>query len=236
MRANHVSILIGRFEDLVAHGLRALIASDPNLEIVADGVDTLRLPALFEEHEPRVAVINFGSLRSPIDVHDLNSRFPRTRLVVVANRPTTAECNQLLAFGAMACLSKEAQARDVLNAIHLASRGLHLVLPSGEGESDSSAGGPELLTPREADVLGQLQTGRSNAEIADSLHLGVETVKTHARSIYRKLGVNSRRELLAGATGHDARRHARQPTVAAIRVACPAWQPRTSAPPSRGRC
>ena len=44
-------------------------------------------------------------------------------------------------------------------------------------------------------MLELLQGGRSNAEIAASLHVGVETVRTHARNIYRKLGVSSRREL-----------------------------------------
>ena len=47
---------------------------------------------------------------------------------MLAARPTAAECNQMLALGATACLAKEVQGRDVLNAIHLASRGLH-VLP-----------------------------------------------------------------------------------------------------------
>ena len=44
-------------------------------------------------------------------------------------------------------------------------------------------------------MLELLQGGQSNAEIAASLHVGVETVRTHARNIYRKLGVSSRREL-----------------------------------------
>ena len=48
--------------------------------------------------------------------------------------------------------------------------------------------GPDLLTPREAEVMELLQTGRSNAEIAQALHVSVETVRTHARRIYRKLG------------------------------------------------
>ena len=108
-----------------------------------------------------------------------------------------AECNQMLAFGATACLSKETQGRDVLSAIHLASRGLH-VLPRTAAQPQADAVrhvGPQLLTPREADVLEQLQRGRSNGEIAASLHVGIETVRTHARNIYRKLGVRSRRDL-----------------------------------------
>ena len=58
--------------------------------------------------------------------------------------------------------------------------------------------GPDPLTAREADVLELLRLGRSNAEIAAELHVSVETVRTHVRRIYRKLGVRTRRELLAG--------------------------------------
>ncbi len=102
----------------------------------------------------------------------------------------------MLGFGATACLSKETQARDVLSAIHLASRGLQVLRRMEDAAEDPLRhSGPELLTPREAVVLDLLQHGRSNGEIAAELHIGVETVRTHARSIYRKLGVRSRREL-----------------------------------------
>ena len=53
----------------------------------------------------------------------------------------------------------------------------------------------DQLTPREGEVLAQLQGGATNAEIAERLAIGVETVRTHARKIYRKLGIASRREL-----------------------------------------
>jgi DNA-binding NarL/FixJ family response regulator len=148
-----------------------------------------------------VAILNFGSLRSAGEVRELHYAHPDTHLVVLGNRPTPAESSQLLSFGATACLAKTTEARDVLTAIHLASRGLH-VLPTTSLTRDGLAGqgiaGPELLTPREADVLDLLQRGRSNAEIAASLHVSVETVRTHARHIYRKLGVRTRRELHAG--------------------------------------
>jgi DNA-binding CsgD family transcriptional regulator len=54
-----------------------------------------------------------------------------------------------------------------------------------------------MLTPREADVLELLRAGHSNGEIAETLHVSIETVRTHARRIYRKLGVRTRRELVA---------------------------------------
>jgi DNA-binding CsgD family transcriptional regulator len=54
-----------------------------------------------------------------------------------------------------------------------------------------------LMTPREGDVLQLLRQDHSNAQIALELHISIETVRSHARNIYRKLGVSSRRALLA---------------------------------------
>lgn len=189
-----VSVLLGRFEDLVSHGLRALVSCDENLAIVAHDVEHDELDAALARHRPQVVLVNFGSLRSAVEVHHLSSAHPDTRLLVLANRPTAGECNQMLAFGATACLSKETQGRDILNAVHLASRGMQ-VLPRCAAVTPSEPSGPEVLTPREAEVLEHLRAGTSNAQIARDLHVGVETVRTHARSIFRKVGVSSRREL-----------------------------------------
>jgi DNA-binding CsgD family transcriptional regulator len=70
------------------------------------------------------------------------------------------------------------------------------VLPAAESDGGPPPG-PDVLTPREAEVMELLQSGRSNAEIAHTLHVSIETVRTHARRIYRKLGVKTRRELRA---------------------------------------
>jgi NarL family two-component system response regulator LiaR len=197
------TVALARFEDLIARGLTALIDDDPNLEVVASDLDPDRLRATLQSLKPDVALLNYGSLTTPFEVHALHTEHPHTRLVVLASRPTGAEANQMLTFGATACLSKETQARDVLNAIHLASRGLQ-VLPRAAGTGGAGAGGdvfafghrgPEPLTTREGEVLVLLQRGRSNAQIALELQVGVETVRTHARNIYRKLGVRTRREL-----------------------------------------
>ena len=190
-----VRVALAQFEDIVAHGLTWLIREDENLELVAAGMDHHHLVTALAEHEPNVAILNFGSLRNASELRDLHRRFPQTRLVVLLNRPTDSECRQLLAFGATACLAKSAEARDVLHAIHLASRGLH-VLPATDPR-DGPPPGPDVLTPRETEVLDLLRAGGSNAEIAHALHVSIETVRTHARRIYRKLGVKTRRELRA---------------------------------------
>jgi DNA-binding NarL/FixJ family response regulator len=191
-------VLSAKFEDLVAVGFRQLVSEDPNLDLVADGVPLERIDHSIEEHEPAVVLVNFGTLDTPAQVYQLHKAFPETRIVVLANRPSAAECNQMLSFGATACLSKETEARDIINAIHLASRGMHVLPRSAAmaGGSDSlNLEGSDLLTPREADVLELLQEGATNAQVAHALSIGVETVRTHARNIYRKLGISSRREL-----------------------------------------
>ncbi len=192
-----VTVVAATFEDLVRIGLQQVIAEDPNIELVASDVSLERLEIVLREREPDVVLLNFGSLPSPVAVHDLHISCPRTRVVVLANRPTSSECNQMLSFGATACISKETQARDIINAIHLASRGMHVLPRSASEQANGYAGvlGPDLLTPREADVLELLQGGQTNAQIAHALSIGVETVRTHARNIYRKLGVSSRRDL-----------------------------------------
>jgi DNA-binding NarL/FixJ family response regulator len=201
-----ITVAVTRFEDLVSLGLRALIEEDDALSLVAHDVEMPSLARIIDGLHPSVVMLNFGSLSTPADVHRLHAAHPDTRFVVLANRPTAAEANQMLAFGATACLSKDTQARDVLNAIHLASRGLHVLPRRDETPGPERGVGPELLTPREADVLEHLQHGRSNAEIANALCVGVETVRTHRRNIYRKLGVRTRRELaLLTTPGANAR-------------------------------
>jgi DNA-binding NarL/FixJ family response regulator len=190
-----VRIALAEFEDIVARGLSAMIKEDENLELVVTGIDHDQLGPALGEHQPDVAILNFGSLTSAAELRELHRRFPQIRLVVLSNRPTALESRQLLAFGATACLSKSSEARDVLHAIHLASRGLH-VLPATE-PADAPPPGPDVLTHRETEVMELLRSGHSNAEIAHTLHISVETVRTHARRIYRKLGVKTRRELRA---------------------------------------
>lgn len=193
-----ITIVSARFEDLVSIGLGQLISEDPNLELVANEVDLERLEEVLDQHHPSVVLLNFGSLPNPAMIYQLHQGHPETRVVILANRPSAAECNQMLSFGATACISKETQGRDIINAIHLASRGMH-VLPRSAAATDEpeeiGIPGPELLTPREADVLELLQDGMTNAQIAHALSIGVETVRTHARNIYAKLGISTRRDL-----------------------------------------
>jgi len=195
-RQSPITVVLARFEDLLARGMQELIEGDPSLTIVARDVDHRRIAVVLRAHRPDVAILKVSALAKLSEIRELSSQYPATHLVLLADDPSMAECAQLLAFGASACLGRTTQARDVLNAIHLASRGLQ-VMPRTTSVSGLAAAQGRLLTRREAEVLPLLQQGRSNAQIALTLHVSVETVRTHARNIYRKLGVSSRRELAA---------------------------------------
>jgi DNA-binding NarL/FixJ family response regulator len=195
-----ITIVSARFEDLVSIGLKSIIAEDTNLQLVDSDVELEDLEDVLERERPSVVLLNFGSLPNAASVYQLHQSHPDTRIVVLANRPTPAEANQLLSFGATAAISKETQGRDIINAIHLASRGMR-VLP----RQTATAAEPterfdylaeaDILTAREAEVLQLLQEGLTNAQIAHHLSIGIETVRTHARNIYRKLGISTRRDL-----------------------------------------
>jgi DNA-binding NarL/FixJ family response regulator len=193
--AARVPVVAGQFEDLTAFGLRRLLDGDESVELVASDVRLEDIEAALDRHDGAVVLLNFGSLPSATVIYNINRSHPDSHVVVLANRPTTAEATQMLSFGAAACIPKETQARDIITAIHLASRGMNMLPRTKDVANSVGPPGPDLLTPREAEVLELLQNGRTNAEIAGRLSIGVETVRTHAGNIYRKLGISSRREL-----------------------------------------
>jgi len=220
-----ITVVLARFDELRARGLSQLVAGDRSLEIVAEGVEQSRIAVVLRAHRPDVAVLDVAALTKPYAVRELSDEYPATRLVLVAERLSSVECAQMLSFGASACLDRETQARDVLNAIHLASRGLQLT-PAPAGAGAGAIAGGQLLTRREAEVLALLQHGSSNPQIARELSVGVETIRTHARNIYRKLGVSSRRELMAPPAAARPRQSTPAPAPPRRRLGVPAARSR----------
>jgi DNA-binding NarL/FixJ family response regulator len=219
-----ITVAIARFEDLFALGLQTALAGDPSVSIVARDIPPARIEVMLRAHRPSVMILDVATLRDLAEVRELSIAHPHTRLVLLGYGLSSADSAQMLAFGASAYLAKDVQTRDLLHAIHLASRGMQLqLLPGGDG---GAAEHHSLLTSREGDVLLLLRQDRSNAQIALALQISVETVRSHARNIYRKLGVTSRRALLAlptvrlepasvaPAPAQPVRRRARGPAVA----------------------
>jgi len=190
------AVLLGQFDDLVAHGLRAILSADDLVELLAADIPAGSLAEVVAEIEPDVVLVDQRRLHSPIQVNDLSRAQPETAFIVVVDRASAGEAGQLMAFGATGVIARDIEKEDLLIAIRMASRGMR-VMPGLRPGAEQDRAFPDILTPREAEVLELLQRGSSNAVIANELSLGVETVRTHVRNILRKLGVSSRKDLAA---------------------------------------
>lgn len=191
-----VAVLLGQFEDLIAHGLRAILATDDLVELIATDIPMSAMEGMVAEIEPDVVVVDRRRLDSPVQVNDLVKAQPETAFIVLISSASAEEASQLIAFGATGVIARDIAKDDLQIAIRMASRGMR-VMPGFRGGIEQERAFPDILTPREAEVLELLQRGRSNAEVANELSLGIETVRTHVRNILRKLGVSSRKDLAA---------------------------------------
>jgi len=126
----------------------------------------------------------------------MRSAQPVIGIIVLAHIPTVAYGMRLLARGA-SCLAKNVPAADILAAVHIAADGRRVFADvDGHLIERSFPAGTASLTQREVEVLECLSRGQSHAEIANVLHLGLETIRTHSAHIRGKLGVRSKRELI----------------------------------------
>jgi DNA-binding NarL/FixJ family response regulator len=131
----------------------------------------------------------------PSVLERLRNAQPAIGIVVLAHLLTVAYGMRLLARGA-SCLSKDVSGADMLAAVHIAADGRRVFADVDGHLVERSNPAAASLTPRELEVLEYLSRGRSHAEIADAMQLGVETVRTHSAHIRGKLGVRSKRDLI----------------------------------------
>jgi DNA-binding NarL/FixJ family response regulator len=194
--AEPITVVLGRFDALVAHGLEQILREDRDVEILDTDLDRTALEQAVSVQAPRVAILDEADVADPSALDHLMAARPLIGIVVLAHLPTVAYGMRLLAGGAN-CVAKESSAENILAAVHIAADGRRVfVADDGHLVERSHADAIASLTPRETEVLEYLSKGRSHGEIAHALQLGVETVRTHAAHIRGKLGVRNKRELI----------------------------------------
>jgi len=121
---------------------------------------------------------------------------PHTQVVVLTAHVDEARVVAALRAGAIGYVRKDSEPEVLVAAVRGAARGQSVLDPAVAGSvlQDLVRGGPlaEELSEREKEVLQQLAYGRTNREIAQALHVGDETVKTHVGNILSKLQLNHR--------------------------------------------
>ncbi len=194
-------VLIVDDDELIRAGLRAIIAAEPDLDVVgeaADGADVVPAAVrlrpdvvLMDVRMPAVDGIQATRLL-------LQRMTEPPRVLVVTTFENDEYVYEALRAGASGFLLKRSRPQQIVDAVRVVARGDSLLFPAAVRRL-AAAYGPARerlpgvrLTEREGEVLRLMADGRSNAEIAAELVLGLETVKTHVGNVLTKLGVRDR--------------------------------------------
>ncbi|WP_433576067.1 response regulator [Nocardia brasiliensis] len=199
-----ITVLLVDDQRLVRAGLRMLIDATPDLEVIgeaADGVAAIRSAA---ELSPDLILMDLRmpGLDGVAATEQIVGARPSAKVLVLTTFDDDEHLFPALAAGAAGYLIKDTEPSELLAAIRRTADGDMLFSPNllrrlvdravaTRPEPESPAAQAEL-TPREREVLSLVGAGWSNQEIADRLHLGVTTVKTHVANLMSKTGCDNR--------------------------------------------
>jgi DNA-binding NarL/FixJ family response regulator len=202
-----VRVLLVDDDALVRAGLRMILSSADDLEVVAEADDGVRAVAAVRQHRPDVVLMD---IRMPemdgITATTALSRLdPSPKVIVLTTFQADEQVLSALRAGASGFLVKDTPPADIINAVRLVAPGDAIISPSVTrtllshfGDSEASerrrAAMERLatLTEREREVAVAIGSGASNAEIAASLFMSEATVKSHVSRLFTKLDAANR--------------------------------------------
>jgi DNA-binding NarL/FixJ family response regulator len=202
-------VLIADDQDLVRTGLKMILDAQTGIRVVGEAADGQAAVTLARQLRPDVCLFD---IRMPhLDGIEATRQLAGPdvadplAIVVVTTFDLDEYVHGALKAGARGFLLKDAGPELLVQAIHAAAKGDALIAPSVTARllaafADTRAGTPpaqpvEPLTDREEQVLLTVARGRTNAEIADELHVSLSTVKTHLASLMAKLHARNRVEI-----------------------------------------
>lgn len=203
-------VLIADDQDIVRSGLVAILGAQPDITVVGEAADGRQAVELALRLRPDVCLFdirmpNMDGVEATRQLAGPTVDNPMA-VVVITTFDTDEYVHGALKAGARGFLLKDAGPDLLAQAIRSAAAGDAMIAPSITArllahfaDSSTTAGAPvqpiEDLTEREEEVLCTVAAGRTNAEIADDLHISLSTVKTHLASIMTKLGARNRVEI-----------------------------------------
>jgi two-component system response regulator NreC len=195
-----VRVVLADDNALARRHLRLLLAAEDDVDVVAEGSDLVSVARHAHGYAPHVLVLDLqmpgaASLEA---IRRLRDRVPETEIVVLTTEDNPAFAQDAIEAGAIGFVLKDRVDTELPEATRRASRGEEYV------SSQVAAGLDALrrtvdddgLSPRETEVLRLIALGHTSAEIALKLHLSRRTIETHRASIHRKLGLDTRAELV----------------------------------------
>jgi DNA-binding NarL/FixJ family response regulator len=200
-----VRVVLADDQWMVRAGLRSLLESEPDIDVVGEAADGNQALASVRRHRPDVVLMdirmpNLDGLRAARQLFQEGSP---SRVLVLTTFDLDEYVFEALRAGASGFLLKDAPAEDLLAAVRLVAAGDAFLAPAvtrrvieefARAPAPASTPNPALaqLTPRERDVLQLLVQGLTNSQIAEQMHLGEATVKTHVGNVLGKLQLRDR--------------------------------------------
>ena len=207
-----INILVVDDHAVVRAGLRAVIQSDPDLNIIAEATGGLEALSLIEKTQPDVIVLDLSmpDMDGIMVTKEVHARYPGIRILILTVHEDEAMLREVMRSGASGYILKHAAEDDLIEAIKLIMQGDIYVdqkmLPSLIGHETGSKTkldiAAEPLSPREVDILKLIVDGYTNRQMGDELGISIRTVEGHRANIYGKLGLHSRVELVRYAKEH----------------------------------
>jgi DNA-binding NarL/FixJ family response regulator len=204
-----IRVLLADDEAMVRAGVRAILASDNEIEVVAEAADGAEAVELVRRHRPDVAVLDIRMPRMDglAAGAEIRRTAPDTAVVMLTTFSEDAYIARALGDGASGFLLKSGDPRELIAGLKAVADGAAYLSPAVAQKviAELSGGGggrlaraahareqAEALTPREREVLALVGAGLSNAEIAGKLYLVEGTVKAYVSTVLTRLGVKNR--------------------------------------------
>lgn len=201
-----IRVLVADDHTLVRDGIRALLATAGDLELVAEAADGREAIAQARQAQPDVILLDIampglGGLES---VPLLQREVPDARILILTQYEQPEYVRRFLHLGVAGYVLKKAAGAELISAIRAVHRGGLVVDPAVARDAlrDAAASRPvpsddpyEALTDRERQVLKLVAEGRSNKEVAAFLDISVKTAMTHREHVMQKLNLHNRTDL-----------------------------------------
>ena len=200
-RTQRIRILIVDDHAIVREGLRALIETEPQMELLAEAADGVEAVQKARELRPDVILLDLmmPRMNGIAAINEIKQENPKARILVLTSFAEDELVFPAIKAGALGYLLKDSAPQELLKAIRNVYRGEASLHPTvarkliGElHHPPSLPPTPEPLTEREVQVLNLVAQGLSNQEIAQVLNVSERTVRTHVSNILSKLHLANR--------------------------------------------
>ena len=178
---------------IVRQGLSAIIASDPDIDLVAEAVSGEESIEAYRRHRPDVTLmdLHLPAMSGVEAIIAIRSDYPDARIAVMTTEAGDVQIQRALAAGARGYLHKGKSMREVLAMIHDVHAG-RISIPNSVASQLVEHLGEKQLSTRELQVLRLVAHGDRNKEIGRKLDIAEETVKMHLKNATAKLNARDR--------------------------------------------